>query len=235
MVSGFQTKKIKSQKTLAETFKSARVKKEVSLSEAEIATKVRAKFLLALENAEWKVLPQEVYLRGFVSAYAKYLDLPIDQVMVLFDKEVKIRRGKSKAKISYNQTLKQKKVIITPKFLAYFGISVFVVSLFTYIILQILNFAGNPNLKIIAPENNLVTEVDSIDLSGITDTDTSVVINNENVPVSGDGRFLLQLKLHRGVNVIKVKAINKAKKESSEVYTVEYKPKTAAIDNLSNQ
>jgi len=55
------------------------------------------------------------------------------------------------------------------------------------------------------------------------------------VPVSEDGKFSLKLKLHSGVNVVKVKAVNNVKKESSEVYTIEYKPKTAALDNSINQ
>ncbi len=230
MVSGFSTKKIKSQKSLAEVLKEARIKKELSISEAELGSKVRAKFLLALESGNWKELPQDVYVRGFVLAYSKYLGLTGSEVLSLYDKEVRIRRGSLKTKISYNQPLKEKKVLVTPKILAYFGLSVFLVLLVSYIILQVLNFAGNPNLQIISPQNNLVTENDSIDLSGITDTDTAISVNNENVPVSDDGKFILKLKLHRGVNVINVRALNKAKKESTQVYTVEYKPKTAAIE-----
>jgi cytoskeletal protein RodZ len=230
MVSGFSTKKLKSDKTLALVFRHARTKKKVSLGEAEFATKVRLKFLLALERGDWSVLPQDVYVRGFVLAYAKYLELPAHETLELFEKEAKIRRKCLVAKISYNQTLKEKKALITPKILAYFGLCVFVVALFSYVIYQILSFTGNPNLKIITPENNLITESDTIDFSGMTDTDAAIAVNNESVPVSDDGRFVLSLKLHRGVNVIKVEAVNKAKKESSEVYTIEYKPK-AALNN----
>lgn len=228
MVSGFSTKKIKTEKSLGETFKAKRASLKLSLGEAEIKSKVKAKFLLALEQGNWNDLPQDVYVRGFVFAYAKCLELPISEVRDLFEKELLIRRKKEKAKITYNQTLKEQKLLITPKILAYIGIGAVVTSLFVYISLQVLNFAGNPNLKVISPENNLITEADSVDLTGITDTDTSVVVNKENVPVSSDGRFVLKLKLHRGVNVIKIEAVNKAKKETSEVYTIEYKPKTAA-------
>ena len=133
------------------------------------------------------------------------------------------------------QKLKEKKVLITPKVLAYASLSIFFISLFTYIFLQVLNFAGDPNLSIISPNNNLVTESDSIDLVGITDTDATVTVNTENVPVSDDGKFSLKLKLHSGINVVKINAVNKIKKESSQVYTIEYKPKTAAIDVINNQ
>lgn len=231
MVNGFSTKKIKSEKTLADMFKKARAKKEINFSDAEVGTKVRAKFLVALEQGNWQILPQEVYVRGFVLAYAKFLELPTNTVLEQYEREAKARRSKIADKISYNQPLKEKRVLVTPKILAYAGLSIFFISLFSYIVIQVLNFAGSPNLKIITPNNNLVTESDSVDLMGITDTDTIVAVNSENVPVSDDGKFSLKLKLHNGVNVIKVNAVNKVKKESSEVYTIEYKPKTAEINN----
>lgn len=235
MVNGFSTKKIKSTKTLAEILKKARKDKKFSILDAEIGTKVRAKFLTALEEGNWQVLPQDIYVRGFVLAYAKFLELSIPPVLEQYEKEAKIRRGSTTAKISYNQPLKERRVLITPKVLAYAGLSIFFISLFSYIVFQVLNFAGNPNLKIVSPSNNLVIENDSVDLIGVTDTDTIVIVNNENVSVSEEGKFSLKLKLHSGVNVIKVRAVNKVKKESSEVYTIEYKPKTAALDNIIQQ
>jgi len=231
MVTGFSTKRIKSEKTLAEILKKARKAKGLSLSDAEVGTKVRVHFLAALENGNWQILPQDVYVRGFVLAYAKFLNLSSDFVLEQYEKETKVRRGTTTAKISYNQSLKERRVLITPKILAYAGLSMFFISLFSYIVIQVLNFAGSPNLKIVTPSNNLVTENDSIDFVGITDTDTMVSVNSDNVPVSDDGKFSLRLKLHSGVNVVKVTAVNNVKKESSEVYTIEYKPKTASIDN----
>ena len=235
MITGFSTKKIKSQKTLGEILKEEREKKSFSLVDAENATKVRAKYLCALENSRWSELPQEVYVRGFVLAYAKFLGLKDEEVIALYNKESRVHRKSEKTKISYNQSLKNQRVLITPKVLAYFALSSFVVFMFSYIIYQVLHFAGNPNLRIFSPGNNSILESDSVDLSGITDMDTFVVVNNENIPVTDDGHFQSKLKLHSGVNIIKVKAVNKAKKETMEVYTVEYKPKTAAIENTTNQ
>lgn len=232
MVNGFSTKKLKAEKTLADILKKARKDKGVSLSDAEIGTKVREKFLAALEEGNWKVLPQDVYVRGFILAYAKFLDLATDSVLGQYEKEAKIRRNSTAAKISYNQSIKEGRVLVTPKILAYAGLSMFFISLFSYVVIQVLNFAGSPNLKIVTPDNNMVTESDTIDLMGITDTDTMVAVNSENVPVSDDGKFSLKLKLHSGINVVKVKAVNRIKKESSEVYTIEYKPKTAAIESI---
>ena len=235
MVKGFSIKKIKSKKTLGETFKRARVKKGITLTDAEVGSKVRIKYLAALEEANWKILPQDVYTRGFVLAYAKYLDLDKNTVLDLYEPEALVRIDKKTNELSYNQSLHKTRMLITPKIIAYCALLSLVIFMFTYIIMQVVKFAGNPSLKIITPGKDFVTESDSIDLSGITDADTLVNVNNESIPVTNDGRFYSRLKLHSGVNVVKVRAVNKARKETSEITTIEYKPKTASIENTLNQ
>jgi len=230
MVRGFVSKRIKPKGTLGELFKQTRKKKKVSLLEAENQTKVRAKYLEAIERSGWEDLPQKVYTRGFVLAYAKFLQIPTHQAISLFEKETRILNSDSTTNISYNQKLKDHKILITPKVLAYTSLAAFIIFLLGFVLMQLLNFASTPNLEITSLDNNSVLETESVDLLGVTDTDTKVAVNNESVPVSSDGKFEIKLKLHKGLNVIKVVATNKIKKETSHVYTVEYKPKTASVE-----
>ncbi len=53
----------------------ARTRREIELSEVEAATRIRARFLSAIENEEWDALPGGVYTRGFIRTYASYLGL----------------------------------------------------------------------------------------------------------------------------------------------------------------
>jgi transcriptional regulator with XRE-family HTH domain len=235
MIQGFSTKKIKSEKTVGERLKNVRLRKKLSLLEAETGTKVRVKYLTAIEEGKWSELPQNVYTRGFVLAYVKYLGLDSKSFISDYESEISFRQKQESQKISYTQSVKDRKVLITPRLLAYSVLAISILGMFSYIVFQLLSFAGNPNLKIISPENNIVMESDTMDLAGMTDVDAFVAVNGENVPVSNDGRFLLKLKLHQGVNMIKIQAVNKAKKESSEVYTIDYKPKTASLENTLNQ
>jgi hypothetical protein len=82
------------------------------------------------------------------------------------------------------------------------------------------------------PLDNSIIESDLVDVQGITDNDTILTVNGEKVAVTNDGKFALNLKLHRGVNVIRVQAVNKANKETAKVLTVEYKPKTAQATEI---
>lgn len=231
MITGFKTKKIKSPLNLSQRLKAGRKKLDVSLEEAEIATKVRLKFLKALEEEHWLHIAPLPYVRGFVLAYAKYLGIKKDEILELFDEEVAASKHRGANQFVYEKKIKETRVIVTPKVLGYSFLSLAAFSMFGYIVYQVLSFAGNPNLKIVSPNNNSVIESDSIDIQGLADTDTYLTINAESVPVTNDGHFAANIKLHRGLNVIKVKATNKTEKSTTEVITVEYKPKTAQAED----
>jgi cytoskeletal protein RodZ len=53
----------------------------VSLAEVEVATRIRQKYLSALEADEWHLLPGEVVGRGFLRNYADYLGLDPDEAI----------------------------------------------------------------------------------------------------------------------------------------------------------
>lgn len=230
MIPGFKTKKIKAQETLGDVFKKARQEKQISLTEAETETKVRVKFLVALEDGRWDILPSVVYTRGFVLAYARFLELDSKGVLKLFDGEVSFYEESSSKNLSYKQSVQEAKVLVTPRVLAYVSLVLLVIAMVSYIFYQVAGFAGSPNLKINTPADNVIVESDRLQLAGVTDNDAVITVNGEGIPVANDGHFAEELKLHRGVNILSVKAVNKAQKESSQVYTVEYRPKTADVD-----
>lgn len=47
----------------------------IDISEVEVGTKIRAKYLRALENEEWDLLPGPVYVKSFLKTYGDYLGL----------------------------------------------------------------------------------------------------------------------------------------------------------------
>jgi hypothetical protein len=52
----------------------------VELAEVEAQTKIRARFLRAIENEEWDALPGDAYARSFIRTYASYLGLDGDRL-----------------------------------------------------------------------------------------------------------------------------------------------------------
>ena len=60
---------------LGATLREARKRRKVDISEVEQATKIRARFLRAIENEEWDALPGSAYARSFIKTYADFLGL----------------------------------------------------------------------------------------------------------------------------------------------------------------
>lgn len=60
---------------IGNSLREARVRQGVGLPEAEQATKVRGKYLRALEDERFDLLPGQTYVKGFLRAYAEYLGL----------------------------------------------------------------------------------------------------------------------------------------------------------------
>ncbi len=60
---------------IGNVFREARNRRKIDLSEVEAATRIRIRYLLAIENEEWDALPGGVYTRGFIRTYAGFLGL----------------------------------------------------------------------------------------------------------------------------------------------------------------
>jgi cytoskeleton protein RodZ len=57
------------------TLREARIRHKIDLTEIEERTKIRVRYLRALENEEWDVLPGPTYTRSFIRTYALALGL----------------------------------------------------------------------------------------------------------------------------------------------------------------
>jgi cytoskeletal protein RodZ len=60
---------------IGNSLREARVRRGVDFAQAELATKIRGKYLRALEDEQFELLPAETYVKGFLRTYAEYLGL----------------------------------------------------------------------------------------------------------------------------------------------------------------
>ncbi len=73
---------------VAEQLRKARQAKGIELKEVKEATKIRSKYLQALEEEDYNVLPGLVYTVGFLRSYARFLDLDADNLVSTFREEI---------------------------------------------------------------------------------------------------------------------------------------------------
>ena len=60
---------------IGSTLREARMRNRIDITEVEARTKIRAKYLRAIENEEWDLLPGPVYIKSFLRTYGDYLGL----------------------------------------------------------------------------------------------------------------------------------------------------------------
>lgn len=70
--------------TVGEILKDEREKKNLSVKDIESGTSIRALYINAIEEGNYKIVPGEVYLKGFIRNYANYLGLDGAELVELY-------------------------------------------------------------------------------------------------------------------------------------------------------
>ena len=66
---------------IGDQLRETRMRNRIDITEVEAATKIRAKYLRALENEEWDLLPGPTFVKTFLRTYADYLGLDSRQLV----------------------------------------------------------------------------------------------------------------------------------------------------------
>lgn len=72
---------------LGDTLRGRRIDLGITLDQAEEHTKIRAKLLEALESGDYSRLPDPGYVQGYVSSYARYLELDPVPLLAMYRSE----------------------------------------------------------------------------------------------------------------------------------------------------
>jgi len=163
-------------KTVGSILHEARILKKLSLEQAEQATKIRLKFLQAIEADDYSGLPSLSYAKGFVKNYSEYLGLDSEMVLAFFRRQTAEVTRSSLLPKSMSEPLGKSLFQLTPgKFLA--GILVVLVFIFLgYLGLQYRKLNQSPGLSIDSPTNQLVVHERRVDIFGKTDPDATVTV-----------------------------------------------------------
>ena len=73
---------------IGSSLREARLRQGLDFPELEQATKIRGKYLRALEDEQFDVLPAQTYVKGFLRTYAEFLDLNSDLYVDEYDERV---------------------------------------------------------------------------------------------------------------------------------------------------
>ena len=80
-------------KVLGSYLREARELRGLSLEEIAQETKINKIFLEALEKEDWDVLPAEIYVRGYLRAYAEAVGLDPKEVLLRYEALERPQKG----------------------------------------------------------------------------------------------------------------------------------------------
>ena len=202
--------------TLPERLYAARERKGVDLYRAERDTKIRARYLAALERGEYGELGGDVYIKGFLRNYAMYLGLDAEEVVAQWRRE----RGNVSAP---KQALSVPKPIAQPRRGLNFSPGVVVAALLTVLIIaigawlgvQVMRFAKPPTLAVTSPRTatvDVASDATSYTLEGTSIPGATINVQlaggTVNTTADSTGAWTLPVDLRRGRNEYEIDAVD---------------------------
>jgi len=210
----FTKNKINDTKELiALELKKARTNKNLSLEKAARKTNINKKYLLALEEGEFDKLPTGIYQKNFLREYAKFLGLDAKELLSIFNQEVG-SRDKTRTKPFTRKVPSARFFITFPKIIRTIIIITTISVCLVYLAYYISNIIAPPQLTIIYPKEDLITNKSALMVSGKTEAETSVLINQEEILPDSNGFFSLEINLKSGINTLTIIAQKKYGQEN---------------------
>jgi hypothetical protein len=207
-------------KTVGQLLKSAREKQAYQLLDIEKATKIRTKYLEALERDEYSKLPSGTYAKGFIKNYAQFLNLPVDTLLAVFRRDFTENERGQIIPRSMVRPLANRLFLWTPQSTLVSVIALVVVIFLGFIFYQYQGFL-RPRLEVNVPSEGEILLGPMITVSGSADPSAVVSVNQQLVIVNPDGTFSADLVVPSGKANITVEATNTRGNTSTITRTVE--------------
>lgn len=198
-----------------------RIKRGLSIEDVASATKIRKNFLEHIEKGEYAQLPSSTFAQGFVRNYASFLELPEVETMALFKREFdeeKIFRVLPQGLPGHTDF-----PISRIKFSQFILITVLFLLLLVFLLFQYKDAVVSPSVSITTPKEDQIFGSTSLSVSGRTNPDNVVFVNDFPVSVNPDGTFRKTISVFQGKNEVKIKVVNRFNKVTEKIVEVEVK------------
>ena len=201
-------------RTVGQTLKEEREKKFYTLDEIEKNTKIRKELLQALEAGQYQKLPPSTFVQGFIKNYGKFLNLDTEKLLAVFRREFSENKNPPRILDSLQNQFNHKTFRLTPTRVLISVIFSLVIIFFIYLWFQYRFLVGSPFLEVTQPVDQLNTSATETIVSGRTDPEAKLSINDQEIQVDQNGKFSQQIKLSEDVNNIVIIATGKSGKST---------------------
>ena len=190
----------------------------LSLEDVEKKTRIRKKYLEAIEDNDWSAFASKVYVTGLIKNYSKFFDLDEEKMAAYFRRDYE-RREEVKFKKRVEQKYfksERKRIVIVLLMLIFLGFA----SYFGY---QLSLYFKPPTIELLAPEERVFRSAERVTIQGKTENDATVRIFEDRVFQNEQGIFEYDFPLQEGKNtlIIQVTGANGRETRLEEVFILE--------------
>lgn len=191
--------------------KRERIAKGLEIEHISNAIKIRKDYIIALEQDDYSSFESQIYSKGFLKLYAKFLGIDEGHIMALYrrylniEEETPTRKASKKSKISIPQ------IVITPRTIGILAVVSIIIGILIYLFAQYYIYQKPPRVDITSPSNpdTITTATNPMfEISGYTDLGTIVYVNSEPIDINMDGFFTTTVTLQNGTNIVVVRAVH---------------------------
>ncbi len=196
--------------TVSRLLRQARRAQGLTYEKLARKTRIKSVFLEAIEHEQWHNLPEYPVVLGFVRNIGATLDLDEDKVAAF------LRRDYPQKKLAVNPKPDiAKEFHWNPKLTFFIGVLAILLVVIGYLLFQYAKFSSPPVLTVNTPSENQIVENKNLKVSGKTDLDATVKVNNQPVLVGDKGEFETEIEIFEGTREIKVISRSRSGKETT--------------------
>lgn len=193
-------------------------------------TKINEKYIVALEEDQYKEFDSPVFASGFVKIYSTYLSLDTDKILALYRRASQETAKPSKKiifrKINFTN-------LLNPKNLGIAGTLLAILLVVGYFNIQFSNFQKTPELTITSPNPAVETIEEKIAITGELSKGSKLTINDKLISENKE-TFSEEFDLNLGKNIFIIKAQNTSN-SSKSIHTEIVVTRIAAQEEITDE
>jgi cytoskeletal protein RodZ len=194
---------------LGTVLRTAREARFIDLARVERDTKIRSRYLSALERGDYRDLPEPIYTRGFLRNYGLYLGLDPEYLIDLYRLESG-SAGERPAMPSPRRPVAARQgrsLVVTSGAVVAAILTLLVVAFVVYLVGEFVTFARTPDLRVTDPATDVLAwEGAEYTIRGVTEPNSTVTTDglrqNPSTRADAEGEFSVSVSLVPGANVI---------------------------------
>jgi transcriptional regulator with XRE-family HTH domain len=212
----FRQKKIITVKSIGEELSRARKRMNITLIAVEKKLGIMSKYLKAMEENDWEIVPGEIYAKNWLRKYALHLGLNWDEIKNKYEQEV-LRQGFWQDKMKGRFGVSKQRLISLPFLIKKFFLGFLILVVVVYLVFQVWMLLSAPKLQVLYPVGDFATKTGLIKILGRAEGASLVSLNGKEITLDEYGWFKVDINLNKGLNIIKIEA-KKAYGRTSEEY-----------------